>query len=119
MAAVTVAQNRAEADRLRGEAEEFRSRAGTLDRRANALENTAPTSESGGGIVQPLEPFALSPKDAARVESCSVTTVYERIKLGEYKTVRDGARTRVTMESIKARRAKLPRAEIRPLAVAL
>src|SRR5215475_3080866 len=59
--------------------------------------------------VTPLEPWALTPTETARVESCGLSTVYERIARGEYDAVIDGTRTKVLYESIRRRRATLPR----------
>ena len=128
--AVQVEIKRAEAHRLRAEAEDGRARTAALDRRAESLEeqaadaerklqellastNTASAAESTD--VAQLVPFALSPRDTAHIENCGVTLVYDRIRRGEYQTIRDGSRTKITMESIKARRAKLQAAEIKPL----
>jgi Endodeoxyribonuclease RusA len=43
------------------------------------------------------------------------STVYERLARGEYEAIKDGKRTLITIESIKRRRANLPRAEFKPL----
>src|SRR5215510_6364139 len=59
--------------------------------------------------------FGLAPKLAAIVEDCAVSVIYERLANGQYEAVKDGTRTKVTTESIKRRRASLPRAEFRPL----
>jgi hypothetical protein len=58
-------------------------------------------------IVAALEPFAISIKETARSESCCVAAVYNRLARGEYVAVKDGRRTLVLWESVKARRAKL------------
>jgi hypothetical protein len=127
---VQVAINRAEAERVGAELEDARSRTAALGRRADSLAratadaekrlqellDTAVAPEEPSVTVQPLEPFALSPKDTAHIENCGVTTVYQRIKAGQYRTVRDGARsTKILMQSIRERRAKLQVAEIKPL----
>ena len=66
-------------------------------------------------IVQNWEAaFALSPKLTAVVNNCSLSTIYDRLGKGEYQAVKDGHSTKITTESIKARRAKLPRAEYKP-----
>jgi hypothetical protein len=64
--------------------------------------------------VMPLEPFALSPKETAIVENCGVSVVYERLARGEYEAVKDGTRTKIVLESIKRRRAGLPKAKFQP-----
>jgi hypothetical protein len=43
----------------------------------------------------------------------SFTTVYDRLRSGEYQAVKDGRLTKILTASIKARRASLPRAEYR------
>jgi len=67
--------------------------------------------------VVPLKPFAVSPKEAARLENCGLTTVYERLNSGEYQAVKDGTRTKILVSSIEARRASLPPAEFKPYSV--
>lgn len=62
-----------------------------------------------------LEAFSLSIDQTAQAEDCGRTTVYERLARGEYKAVKDGARTRVLVESIRQRRASLPHATFEPL----
>jgi hypothetical protein len=54
-----------------------------------------------------LEPYAITIKETARSESCCVAAVYNRLARGEYAAVKDGRRTLVLWESVKARRAKL------------
>jgi hypothetical protein len=127
MTAVAVAQNRADAERLRAEAEDARSRAAALERRAESLERTAADAErkladntavavdESSVIVQPLEPYAISPRQAAKLEDCGVTLIYDRLRRGEYEAVKDGHRTKILFTSIKRRRATLllPHAENR------
>jgi hypothetical protein len=126
MTAVAVAQNRADAERLRAEAEDARSRAAALERRAESLERTAADAErklrelldttaamaEPAGVAQ-LEPFAVSPRQAAKLEDCGVTLIYDRLRRGEYAAVKDGHRTKILFGSIKQRRAThlLPHAE--------
>jgi hypothetical protein len=125
---VQVAINRAEANRSRTEAEDARSHAVALDRRADSFESSAAEAErklqeildnpavtSEAPNVQPLEPYALSPRETARVENCGVSLVYDRLKRGEYQAIRDGSRTKILFASIKARRAKLQAAVIKPV----
>ena len=128
-AAAEVGQSRAVAHQLREEAQALRARATTLEQRANCLEvraadaeaklrkieNTAPVSEQPAGTASGLEPFALSPRDTAEAEGCAVSTVYKRIESGEYQAIKDGARTKITVASIRARQAKLPPASIKPM----
>jgi hypothetical protein len=75
---------------------------------------TESESTASVAVVQ-LEPFALSPKETGIVENCGESTVYERLARGEYDAVKDGTRTKITFESIKRRRAGLPRATYQPL----
>jgi hypothetical protein len=65
-------------------------------------------------VVEPLEPWALSPKETAVVENCGLSVVYERLAKGEYAGVKDGARTKVLWASIKRRRESLPPATFKP-----
>jgi hypothetical protein len=126
MLAVQVATNRTDAHRLRSEAEELRSLLATKDQRAASLEKIASDAEtklrsildsvevaSGSTSVAQLEPFAISPRQAAKLEDCGLTLMYERLKRGEYEAVKDGTRTKIVLESIKRRRAThlLPHAE--------
>jgi hypothetical protein len=65
-------------------------------------------SERERAIVQNWEALSgLSPKETAVVDNCGLSTVYERCASGEYEAYKDGARTKITTKSIKARRAKL------------
>ena len=54
-----------------------------------------------------FEPYAVTIKQTAASEGTSVANVYNRLAAGEYQAVKDGRRTLVLWESIKARRAKL------------
>jgi hypothetical protein len=54
-----------------------------------------------------LEPYAVTIQQTAASEGTSVSNVYNRLASGEYRGVKDGRRTLVLWESIKARRAKL------------
>ncbi len=58
--------------------------------------------------------FGLAPKQTAVIENCGLTEVYDRLARGEYEAVKDGNRTKITVESIKRRRESLPRAEYKP-----
>jgi hypothetical protein len=75
---------------------------------------TESESTASVAVVQ-LEPFGLSPNQTAFAENCGESTVYERLARGEYDAVKDGTRTIITLESIKRRRAGLPRATYQPL----
>jgi len=54
-----------------------------------------------------LEPYAITIKQTALSEGCCESRVYQRLAASEYRAVKDGRRTLVLWESIKARRAKL------------
>jgi len=54
-----------------------------------------------------FEPFALTIQQTAASEGTCVANVYNRLASGEYQAVKDGRRTLVLWESIKARRSKL------------
>ncbi len=58
----------------------------------------------------PIEPLLVSIKNTAAMTAAGVSTVWELVALGEYDAVKDGGRTKITMESIKRRLANLPRA---------
>ena len=57
--------------------------------------------------VQPIKPFGVSPKQAAIIENCGVTLIYDRLNRGEYDGYKDGHRTKITLASIERRRANL------------
>jgi hypothetical protein len=59
-------------------------------------------------IEQSLKPYAVSPKEAARIENCGLTLIYDRLNAGEYDAVKDGKRTKILLASIEKRRASLP-----------
>jgi hypothetical protein len=50
---------------------------------------------------------SLSPKLTCVIDDCALSTVYERLNLGQYQAVKDGHRTRIITESIKNRRERL------------
>ena len=58
--------------------------------------------------------FGLAPKETAVLENCGLSLVYVRLAAGEYEAVKDGTRTKITVESIKRRRAGLARASYKP-----
>ena len=57
----------------------------------------------------------LSPATVAKLEDCSVTTVFKRLRDREYTAIRDGVRTKIFASSVEARRAGLPVATYTPL----
>jgi len=59
---------------------------------------------SADKAIVSLEPFAVSPKETAQIENCSVTSIYER--LHEYETYLDGASRKITLRSIRARQQR-------------
>jgi hypothetical protein len=54
-----------------------------------------------------LEPFAVKATVAAVLEDCSVDRIYKLLATGELEGFKDGRNTKITMASIKARRARL------------
>jgi excisionase family DNA binding protein len=54
-----------------------------------------------------LEALAVSPRQACRLLGVGNTRLYELINAGELDSYRDGRMRRVTMESIRARVARL------------
>jgi transposase len=63
-------------------------------------------SEQSSVIVQRLK--AVSPREAAEIEDCGKSVIYERLARGEYDAYKDGNRTKIILESIERRRATLP-----------
>jgi hypothetical protein len=53
------------------------------------------------------EPFALRIKQVAAADCISESEVYNRLSRGEYSAVKDGRRTLILWESVKARRTTL------------
>jgi hypothetical protein len=53
-----------------------------------------------------LEPFAVRPKEGARLAGCSLSLFYRRLSEGVYETFLDGFNRLVTVESIKAHQKK-------------
>ena len=82
----------------------------------NSAKKSFELSERERAIVQNWEALSdLPPKLTAVVEACGMSTVYDRLAAGEYEAVKDGPRTKISTNSIKRRRAGLPRAEYKPL----
>lgn len=54
-----------------------------------------------------LEPLAVTPREACRLLSIGNTRLYELIAAGELESYLDGRARRITMESIRARVARL------------
>ena len=54
------------------------------------------------------------PKQVAALEGCGLTTVFDRVRNGEYDAIRDGNLTLITEESIERRRANLRPASYMP-----
>jgi hypothetical protein len=53
-----------------------------------------------------IEPFAVRPKEAARLESCGITELYKRLAAGEYESYCDGTMRMITVRSIRARQQR-------------
>jgi hypothetical protein len=77
------------------------------------------TSASSEAAERFMEPFAVSVKTAARLEDAGVSTIWQRLARGEYDAVRDGNRTKILVESIKRRRASLPKFKPRERHIAI
>jgi hypothetical protein len=73
-------------------------------------------ADAGADSEPPIEPLVVSVKNAAVICDAGVSTVWEMLARGELDAVKDGARTKVTMASIKRRQANLPRATFKALA---
>jgi predicted DNA-binding transcriptional regulator AlpA len=59
-----------------------------------------------------FDPITVTITETTRLTGKSRASVYEAIARGQLRAVKDGARTLVTFESIKARQASLPAAKI-------
>ena len=53
-----------------------------------------------------IKPFAVRPKDGARLAGCGLTEFYRRLNDGLYETFLDGTHRLVTVESIRAHQQK-------------
>jgi hypothetical protein len=54
-----------------------------------------------------IEPFAVRPKVAAKLDGCGITEFYKRLNAGEYETYVDGTARMVTVRSIRERQQRL------------
>jgi hypothetical protein len=62
-----------------------------------------------------LEPFAVPLKEARRLlGDKSHGALYDAIGRGELEAIKDGAKTLITLRSIRARQQSLPAAKVRP-----
>ena len=71
--------------------------------------------EGADAMQNPLEPYALSIKNASAYTGESEWTTKQRIRLGIYEAVKSGRRTLVLFSSVKAYVHNLPRAKLQPL----
>jgi excisionase family DNA binding protein len=60
-----------------------------------------------------IEPIFVSIAAAAEILATSRSEIYQRIARGELQAVKDGARTKITFESVKRAAAALPKATVR------
>jgi len=60
-----------------------------------------------------VEPIFLSVAAAAESLATSRSEIYQRIARGELDAVKDGARTKITYESVKRVAAALPKADVK------
>jgi hypothetical protein len=61
---------------------------------------------STAAVSPPLEPFAVSPREAGRLGGWGLTRVYHLMNTGELESYRDGRSRKITVASIKARIAR-------------
>lgn len=66
-----------------------------LAKRAENQDDAAPT------VVLTVEPLRVGVVDAARLIGVGRTRMYEHIKAGAIRTVKDGDRTLITMEELR------------------
>jgi excisionase family DNA binding protein len=62
---------------------------------------------SGSGAGKDLEPLAVSPRQACLLLGIGNTRLYELIRAGELVTYHEGRARRITVQSIRARVARL------------
>jgi excisionase family DNA binding protein len=60
-----------------------------------------------------VEPIFVSVADAAEILATSRSEIYQRIARGELDAVKDGARTKITYDSVKRVAAALPKANVK------
>jgi excisionase family DNA binding protein len=63
--------------------------------------------------MAPIKPIVVSIDEAARIMNTSRSEVYQGIARGELAAVKDGARTKITMDSIERRMSSLPRLQVK------
>jgi len=66
-----------------------------------------PKTVIGSAVSNDFEPLAVSPRQACMLLSIGNTRLYELIGNGELVAYKDGRARRVTMQSIRARVARL------------
>jgi len=54
-----------------------------------------------------VEPFAVRPKDGARIAGCGLTELYKRLNSGRYESFLDGTSRMITVRSIHEDQKKL------------
>jgi excisionase family DNA binding protein len=60
-----------------------------------------------------VEPLLVGVAETAHILASSRSEIYQMIARGELDAVKDGARTKITFESIRQRAASRPKAQIR------
>lgn len=60
-----------------------------------------------------LEPLLVSVAEASRIAGCSVREGFRKLASGRWEAVKDGASTRVILQSVRQDIAALPRANYR------
>jgi hypothetical protein len=63
--------------------------------------------------VEFIKPIHVSVKKAAEIQDTCPSEIYQQLARGELEAVKDGARTKITLESIERRAASLPKANIK------
>jgi excisionase family DNA binding protein len=68
---------------------------------------------AAAAVATNVEPIFVSVAAAAEILATSRSEIYQRIARGELDAVKDGARTKITYESVKRVAAALPKANVR------
>jgi excisionase family DNA binding protein len=68
---------------------------------------------AAAAVAANVEPIFVSVAAAAEILATSRSEIYQKLARGELEAVKDGARTKITFESVKRAAAALPKASIK------